>query len=504
VHGVKMRILSFICIVLLVSSVSSLAIDSNLIETIEYYSSDDPLGYAAKKRYVDSNQLIIKDEFYKRKKKKSKIRSTTIPVSIDDLQIERVHTYKYNESNQLTTILEYDNQQNLLNTLNFDEEPVGVKEELEINGYKRYRDLFGNVLKEIRYSSATNRGLDFSTLKELKQAINENTMVVRQIKLYEYNNTLQYRRMNELSLPFNILSRAYVVDCEQYENKSEFTFFGGPTQIGTIAKREFYNENQNRIKTIYYTAPMFRTMVMHEDDAKNENWPVVTIHDIPLRPRDIETYEYDDNNNCIRVNEYNSKMELQRYKINNQDGFIYYNNTNQRTYEYRDSIHSHIYYDKTGESIQGFRGGLPKELESKYEWGKPVSGLQCRLIPCYIKHPINYFFLLVQTKNVSDQDKQVVNHTLFEDILIVLRDTSGKVIPQDEDYNNQKLKERGGDRFSIEKVLPNQCVNHEYQLDHWYPNLTPGKYSLSVKRQIQDKPYFIPSNEIQFEILEKK
>jgi hypothetical protein len=297
---------------------------------------------------------------------------------------------------------------------------------------------------------------------------------------------------------------------EQAPHNGELQFYPFSTEVGTAARRRFYDTKGRVVKTVYYMEELvppgfpFRMSPLYREDQ--------------LTTQSIVIYRYDEHDRLAREEHYSPDMELSRVRemFYNLDGYtkkdVWSDERGIRYYESRYGERRRaceLYFDQSGENVIAIRGSLPDDVDLAHGWGKPVLGVSCGIA---VKNPsdlLKHMWIYVTLKNETDEDVYVFTSIPYRTIQVKLRDAKKSLVPQDEGYIKKRTEELLRDRiqrlYSRQTILPHRAQHFgSYQLSDWYPNLRPGTYFLTVIHCDADKDFALVSNTIQINIVDEE
>jgi hypothetical protein len=285
--------------------------------------------------------------------------------------------------------------------------------------------------------------------------------------------------------------------------EGELFIYEKASSIGTVAKREFRDDQGRNFKTVYYYPPEMAMKIPYSPES--------------LRPESIVIREYDDHNRVCREKHYSPGMIVRRIMDtvyhDSSKTIVWRRPDETREYEIRNNpneSHSHLYFDCTGNNLIGIRGPMQPDIDLVGGWGSSTEGLSCGIAMSCPRGSLKNMEVNISIRNLTEKPVYIVSALHYFIIQIEIRDSQGNLIPQDKALISEKtrylLETNRGTNENIQTIPPLESMVNGgmYSLrEWWYSHLSAGKYSLTIKRRSTGKDYNLISNTIQFEIIDE-
>lgn len=279
--------------------------------------------------------------------------------------------------------------------------------------------------------------------------------------------------------------------------EEQLNIYSNPTEIGTIAKRTFRDPNGRIYKEIFSTLRNDAARAPYSQDMLKEQSTVL--------------YTYNDQGQNIRSEHYDGRMHLEfvlevTYQGSKERREIKYTPEGIRQYEIRyidkRSV-SHLHYDESGKNLVSVRGLIPNDVDLPFGWGKEIGGLACGIVLTQANSLVDElpgYAIYVNIRNIGSTQVSIPELPPAE---MELRDSTGKIVREGTGDPTKKQK-----RLQLQRLLYGQLINPgeagfvypPYELNLYYVNLLPGRYSIRVRQPIGDNHQILISNNVFFEV----
>ena len=281
------------------------------------------------------------------------------------------------------------------------------------------------------------------------------------------------------------------------EGKGELRIYHRPTQIGTVASREFKDAKGRVVKVIYYT---------HADLSMS------SFREELLREQSSHTFVYDEYGCPIKSKSYDQTGKLTRAEevhcaegtgtrgltiIRNSKGIKW----GEARHTATGGTQTVLHFDSNGEKIVAITGELPSDdVDLVHGWGNVAQGFALGIAANREKGRQQDLEIHVSLKNVSNDAGQV----MVSPVLVELKNSNGKVV---------ELKP--AHRIDPNQILLNKCpsylqmgapgrgraqLQYGYNFGEHYERLSPGKYSMTVTYCVWGTSERLVSNTIEIEV----
>ncbi len=166
-------------------------------------------------------------------------------------------------------------------------------------------------------------------------------------------------------------------------------------------------------------------------------------------------------------------------------------------------------FDDSGENLIAIRGQLPDDIDLAYGWGPLIKGLSLGIGANTLKGSLDDICITESVKNLSSTQKLLLSTFWYHLIKMELHDSTGKVVLQDEQQIKKRttefIRRNHGIHEGSRSSEPGDAQSFgDYQLNLWYSDLAPGKYTLVVKRRSTGDVFDLLSNTLSLEIVAKR
>ncbi len=286
---------------------------------------------------------------------------------------------------------------------------------------------------------------------------------------------------------------------QELERQGELRIYPRETQIGTVALREFKNEQGSVVKIIFYTQLNLSARPFREE---------------LLREQSIKTFDYDEHNCNIKTQSYEPPLKLiavdevrcfertatpslttRRSSQGVREAEIRHTSTGSRR--------TILFFDHQGEKVISMVGELPTDIDLANGWGAIVSGFAAGIASNREKGRQRDLKLSATIKNVNNNDDGV----MVAPIGIELTDEAGRVIQPKAGYatNPHGVGADGECPSHMKQGAPRAGWAQSQigvQVGEQYRKLAPGRYSFTVTYCVQGTAQRLISNSISFEVQE--
>ena len=261
--------------------------------------------------------------------------------------------------------------------------------------------------------------------------------------------------------------------------------FGVETEIGVVARRDYFDDRGFVIKEVQYRS--------------NDRTGARTCAEEMLRVYSIRTIVRDDRGRSVVETEMSPGGDVQRvvrheYVGDSKDASrdVWSAPDGTRRYEIRRSTDgggSQLYYDNRG-LVVGVMGALPTDVKYALRWGTEVDGWSCGVA---VWNGLVYLHL----KNGTQTESAA---TFAEWFQTELRDATGSVLPLVPGYTARR---RAADKsHGITRLVgPHETAFYIYQLEPRYGSLAAGHYSIAVWHPHPVTGVMMLSNTYEFDVL---
>lgn len=293
-----------------------------------------------------------------------------------------------------------------------------------------------------------------------------------------------------------LLLMSISVHAQDSEGKGELRIYHRPTQIGTVAMRQFKDDKGRVIKIIYYT------------DADNS---MSNFREELLREQSSTTFDYDASGCPIKGKTYDQAAKLTRIdEVRCAEGTatrsltIIRNSLGIRDRESRHkangSTQTTLYFDSNGEKVVAINGELPSDTDLIHGWGNVLHGFALGIAANREKGLQGDLVVHVSLKNTGNDASQI----MASPVLLQLKDSNGQVVKQKAAYRNSPKQIQTIECPAYMQVggpRPGQAQHHfSYGLRERYERLSPGKYSITLTYCVTGLGEQLVSNTIEIEV----
>lgn len=286
------------------------------------------------------------------------------------------------------------------------------------------------------------------------------------------------------------------------------------TEVGTTARREFYDANGRIIKEIYYTGGL-RPI---DPESQPSSAPVIRRFSLagPFDPNHLElvaiqTYDRDGEGRVLRESSYSAAGILESFftREYRKDGTLAVSRSftaggirrSESRYGADGRSISQLTFEATGKRVIRLDGPMPADEEWAREWGAIHDGIVLRIDLDNNRGPIT---VTMSARRVPHGTAALLGGFSVDMVKPRLTDMSGVEIPIDEDHLTRKRQYLYDINPKYQPsgkaaMLPSGQAGN-FELRDWYPDLKPGKYRLSIARRSTGDAFDLQSNEIQIEV----
>jgi hypothetical protein len=260
--------------------------------------------------------------------------------------------------------------------------------------------------------------------------------------------------------------------------------YGAETQIGVVARREFFDDRGLVVKEIFYRS--------------NDRTGQRTCADDMLRVYTIRNITRDALGRSVAETELSADGEVERVLRHEYPGDsteasrdIWSAPDGTRRYEIRhlqDGRTAHLYYDAKG-LVAGVMGPLPTDVGYALRWGTEVDGWSCGIA-------VANGSVYVHLKNGTQKETSA---TFVDWFATELHDMHGSLVPPLRAFaaaREAKAATRGTGRL----IRPLEAANYAYGLEERYGRLAPGHYALVVWHPHPITGVMLRSNTFEFDV----
>jgi hypothetical protein len=287
----------------------------------------------------------------------------------------------------------------------------------------------------------------------------------------------------------------------QTKETGELHLYSHSTQIGVVANREFKDDKGRVVKVIYYSG-----------GGEGLKGP---FREELLREHSIQTNQFDDNGCNIKSESFAPGMKLTGtgeticFEGTAQAKLITTRNARGiRTAEIRkmlkndySSDKSTLYFDASGEKVIGLNGDIPTDVDLRHGWGASVSGFALGIAANREKGRQDELEVWSSIKNIDRVEEGLPMVTPF---LIELKDSKGNLVDPvaayADDRNRLQSEECPRDKGVGAPFAGSAQLQSGFSFRERYRQLTPGRYSITIKYCLGDTGGLLISNTIDVEI----
>ncbi len=260
--------------------------------------------------------------------------------------------------------------------------------------------------------------------------------------------------------------------------------YGTETQIGVVARRDYFDDRGFVVKEIYYRSSDWAGRRACTEDT-------LRVYSIKNITRDtlgrslVET-ERSPNGEVDRIirHEYRGDSKVaSRDTTSAPDG--------TRRYELRRETSGNatqLYYDNRG-LVVGVMGPIPTDVSYAVRWGTEVDGWSCGIA-------VANGSVYVHLKNGTEKETSADFVDWFATELHDARRALVPLLPAFATMREAKARSRGTGRL----VRPHEAANYAYNLEARYGRLSPGHYSLVVWHPHPISGVMLRSNAYEFDV----
>lgn len=284
-----------------------------------------------------------------------------------------------------------------------------------------------------------------------------------------------------------IIERAYVLMASSFflsclplfaqptKLEEQLIVYKYPSQINTVARREYKDQQGKIVKTIYYAG----------------GWEQ-PIQEDKLSIQSIEINHHNNAGLLVRSDRFDEKMKLQNFRKIQYlaDGEIrntYYSGKGIRTHETRrgnDKKSTELHFDSTGKKLVYLRGDIPSDVKIPFAWSETESKFACSAHLVRSKSTIDDLeveAIAVHLLRLTEGEPYSAQMPPAE---MEIRDAKGNLISSSQ--SNSLVDQT---RISRSISLPDKgkvnFIYPAYDLREYFPNLPPGRYTVRVKLPIK-------------------
>lgn len=260
--------------------------------------------------------------------------------------------------------------------------------------------------------------------------------------------------------------------------------YGTETQIGVVARREYFDARGLVVKEIFYRS----------GDRTGQR----TCADDVLRVYTVRNITRDALGRSVLETEVSADGEVERvlrheYPGNSTDASrdIWSAPDGTRRYEIRhlqDGRASHLYYDGSG-LVAGVMGPLPTDVRYALRWGTEVDGWSCGIA-------VANGSVYVHLKNGTQKETSA---NFVDWFTTELHDGRGALVPLLPAFAATR-EARSGTRGIGRLIGPLEAANSAYGLEERYGRLAPGHYVLAVWHPHPITGVMLRSNTFEFDV----
>ncbi|GEM_PF-3662236 len=272
-----------------------------------------------------------------------------------------------------------------------------------------------------------------------------------------------------------------------------------PNQIGLIAQRTF-EEDGRVVRIIHYCLG---------PSAK----PSPTVEESDLVEAGVTTIKYDANGREVETHTTGLTSVMAGAKTEyNEDGSpreITFSDAGERV-SHRNLYRNNMCVTELHYNADGVLAGIRGEVTPKHDlpaWGKAVDDVACAVVPTRARGDFAGMGLWITARNTGKGERKIV--TIGKDrpeFLVEVRHADGTLVEQDPKYVKERFEEgqRGNpnDKDVAQTLSPGKAemVQWGQQLSHWYADLRPGKYQVTVTCRAGEE-FNVVSSAAAFEIV---
>jgi hypothetical protein len=164
-----------------------------------------------------------------------------------------------------------------------------------------------------------------------------------------------------------------------------------------------------------------------------------------------------------------------------------------------------LHYNTDG-GIAGVRGEVPPDHDLP-AWGKAVDDVACAVLTSRARGTFSGLGLWLTARNTGKQDRKIVTiGKASPEFLVEVRRADGTLVQQDPQYVKRQFERRQAgnpnEKDVAQTLAPGKAelVAWGRELSHWYPDLLPGKYQVTVACRSGEE-FNLDSNTAAFEIV---
>jgi hypothetical protein len=282
------------------------------------------------------------------------------------------------------------------------------------------------------------------------------------------------------------------------EQQGELRIYDRPTQINTVASREFKDDKGRVVKVIYYTGGGGGFEGPYSEEL--------------LREQSIHVYTYDDQDCLIKSETYEPGMKLTRTadaqclpgtatpRLTTAHDARGVRQAETR-HDAKGSTQTTLYFDTGGDKVIAIDGDTPADVDLAHGWGKVTGGFACGIAANREKGRQEDLDVWVTIKNISYRTEGVV---MVSPVLVELKDSAGRVIEPKAEYeeDGNKLQPGACPTYMSQGApfIGQSDLLRSYALGERYDRLSPGTYSMTVKHCLSATRGLLVSNTILLEI----